>query len=185
MQKQQTAADLLFEVGLMHAYTAEIQMHNNLDNMIKHASSAKLKGSFARHQEETKKQIERLEKAFEMLGIEISSSSSRQGERTSKELATILAGLKTSDHSKGMEGIISEGKEMIRHFASTEMGDLALIASAEKVENFEITCYNFLYQCAVKSNMTEIADMLAESLKEEKHALTQLAHLAKEDLSNL
>jgi ferritin-like metal-binding protein YciE len=60
----------------------------------------------------------------------------------------------------------------------TSTRDAALIISAQKVEHYEISAYGSLVQLAKTIGRTDVADILAETLEEEKatdQLLTELA----------
>ena len=78
-----------------------------------------------------------------------------------------------------MAGIIEEGKGIIEE---TEKGtatrDVGLILAAQKVEHYEISTYGGLRQLATTLGLIEVADILAQTLQEEKETdelLTQIA----------
>jgi len=133
---------------------AEKQIIKALPKMAKAAEHEDLKRAFEMHLEETEGQVERLERIFELMG---------ENSRSKK--------------CKGVQGIIKEGEEMIKeHF-----GDAGLIASAQKVEHYEIASYGSVHSWARLLGEDEVADLLEETLDEEESTdekLTQLAESA-------
>jgi ferritin-like metal-binding protein YciE len=141
---------------LRDAYDAEKQITKALPKMVKAASSADLKAAFEAHLEETRGQIERLEEVFGGLDEKVRGK-----------------------HCDGMEGIIAEGKSVMEEdFDDTTM-DACLIASAQRVEHYEMAAYGTLVAWARAMGHTEAADLLQETLDEEKAADEKLSSLAE------
>jgi ferritin-like metal-binding protein YciE len=66
-----SSLDDLFVHGLQDIYYAENQITQALPDMIDKASNAELKRGFEQHLQETRNQIQRLERVFQMHGAEI------------------------------------------------------------------------------------------------------------------
>ncbi|MDB6080770.1 MAG: hypothetical protein JWO53_42 [Chlamydiia bacterium] len=180
------ALDLLLETNLRHLYKAEKAIFENLATLKSTAESPELKNILQHHREETQKQIHRLEEVFTILDINVSASKV-QGlpsiRDQAKELLKTLADLNFTDQSKGLNGILSEGNELLRHFAKTEANDFALINAGQQVEHFEIACYQFL--CFIIENKYQnekILRLLTASLHEEIAMEKKLSEFAKETL---
>jgi ferritin-like metal-binding protein YciE len=186
--KKYTALDLLFETGLRHMYHAENAILKNLFTLADSASSSELKKLFLKHQGETEGQIQRLEEIFEILEIDIKASK-LQGlpgiGAKAKEMLQTLADLNFSDRSKGIDGILKEGDELLRHFAKTDANEFALIGAGQKVEYFEIACYNFLSLVGEKYENQDIIDLLEESLSEEMEMEERISEFAEKQLDAL
>jgi len=76
-----------------------------------------------------------------------------------------------------MQGLIEEGDDVI----GEKMGDAALICAAQKAEHYEIASYGCLQSWATLLEENEAADLLQETLDEEKatdEKLTQTAENA-------
>lgn len=139
---------------LMDVYDAEQQILKALPKMSEAAEHEELKEMFEEHLEETEGQVERLQKVFEIIGEKAKAKK-----------------------CKGMQGLIKEGEDAI----SEEMGDAALIASAQKVEHYEIATYGSLHSWARLLGEDDAADLLEETLDEEEatdEKLTQIAESA-------
>lgn len=141
---------------LADAYDAEKQIVKALPKMAKAAEHEDLREAFETHLEETERQIERLEEVFEALGEKPKSKK-----------------------CKGMQGILAEGEEMIKN----DEGDAALIASAQKVEHYEIATYGSLVSWARLLEEEEVADMLEETLDEEKATDEKLTETAESTIN--
>jgi ferritin-like metal-binding protein YciE len=145
----------LFIEELRDVLSAERQLTKALPKMAKAASSEELRAGFEKHLGETEKQIERLEQIFESLGETLRAKT-----------------------CKGMEGLVEEGSEIIEKDGEPAVKDAALICAAQKVEHYEIAVYGTLVTWANMLELTKEADLLAETLQEEKatdEILTELA----------
>jgi ferritin-like metal-binding protein YciE len=147
----------LFVKELQDLSSAENQITKALPKMAKAASSRELKAGFEQHLEQTKRQITRLEQIFE-------------------ELETSPDG----DKCKGMEGLLKEGEGLIDEDAEPEVLDAALIAAAQKVEHYEIASYGTVRTYANLLGLTTAADLLEQTLNEEKETDSKLTDIAGE-----
>ena len=131
---------------------AERQLLKALPKMVRAAENEQLRMAFNEHAEQTRKQIFRLGQVFEAFEEEA------QGKRC-----------------KGMEGLIKEAEDLIEE----EEGDAALIASAQKAEHYEIAAYGTLAAWAVGLGHDEAAQILRETLEEEKETDKKLTTIAQ------
>jgi ferritin-like metal-binding protein YciE len=146
----------LFLEELKDIYNAEKQLTRALPRMAKAAESPELQQAFTNHLKETEGQIQRLERVF-------------------KELGQTARGKKC----KGMEGLIEEGKEKMEEEGEPEVVDAALIASAQKVEHYEIAAYGCLRTYANLLGYSEAGRLLGENLKEEEATDKKLTQLGE------
>jgi ferritin-like metal-binding protein YciE len=146
---------LLFE-ELKDLHSAETQITKALPKMIEAASSPELKKAFERHLKETEGQLERLDKAFDILG---------------KKAANKTCG--------GMKGILAEGSEMLQEIKVGEVRDAALIAAAQRVEHYEMAAYGTVRAYAEQLDQSKVADLLQETLEEEKATDEKLTMISK------
>jgi ferritin-like metal-binding protein YciE len=152
--KMKTLDDLL-EHQLQDLYSAESQIIEALPLMKEKASDPQLKKAFETHLQETKKQRERLEQVAKLLGIKT------QG-----------------DKCKAMEGIIKEAQSFMKEDADKNVMDAGLIAEAQRVEHYEIAGYGTARRYAHELGHNEAADLLAQTLEEEKDTDELLNDLA-------
>ena len=139
---------------LRDTYHAEKQLLKALPRMAKAAQAPALRDAFTKHLGETEVHVERLESVFKSLG------ETPRGKRC-----------------QGMEGIVEEGKEIMEEDGSEAVLDAALIASAQKVEHYEIASYGCLITYANLLGEREVAKLLKQTLAEEEKtdkALTAL-----------
>jgi ferritin-like metal-binding protein YciE len=146
----------LFVKELRDTYDAEKQISKALPKMMKHAHREDLRLAFEEHHQETLQQIERLEQAFEQLDLRA------KGVRC-----------------HGMAGIIEEGSEMLGEKGDASVLDAGLIAAAQKVEHYEIASYGTLVTYARTLGLTRVAELLSETLAEEKSTDQRLSRLAE------
>jgi ferritin-like metal-binding protein YciE len=147
----------LFVDELKDLYSAEKQITKSLPKLAKAATSPELKDAFESHLQETFGQIERLDKAFEILG------KSPRG--------------KTCN---GMKGVLEEGAEVLEETEEGPVRDAALISAAQRVEHYEMAGYGCVREYAKLLGQDEIAKLLDETLAEEKAADSKLGKVAKQ-----
>jgi ferritin-like metal-binding protein YciE len=145
----------LFVDELKDIYDAETQLTTALPKMAKAANSQDLRAAFEEHLEITRMQVNRLEEVFKSLGM--------------------AARGKTCE---GMKGLIEEGQEMMEELEHGATLDAALIASAQKVEHYEIATYGTLATFAEIMGHQDAKDLLGQTLDEEKEADEKLTQVA-------
>jgi len=155
MSKAGTLHDAFLD-ELRDAYDAEKQLTKALPKMAKAASSSDLRAAFESHLEETRGHVERLEQVFSTLDEKVKGK-----------------------HCDGIAGIIEEGKSaMEEEFDDTTM-DAVLIASGQRAEHYEMAAYGTLVAWARDMGHTEAAELLQETLDEEKAADKKLTSIAE------
>jgi ferritin-like metal-binding protein YciE len=145
----------LFHETLKDIYFAEKKILSALPKMAKAAQSEDLKAAFEKHESETEKHVERLEKVFE-------------------EIDQTPRG-KTCD---AIVGIIEEGQEVMKEYKGSPALDAGLLAAAQAVEHYEISRYGTLKTWAQELRLGEAVKLLDTTLAEEKktdEVLTELA----------
>ena len=149
----------LFEDQLKDVYSAETQLTKALPKMAKAASTPALKDAFTAHLEETKGQKERLDQIGEMLGIKM-----------------------TGKKCKAMEGLIEEGKEVLDAEGPGPVLDAALIASAQRIEHYEIAAYGTIRTLAEHLGHKKAVELLDKTAQEEGDADKKLTSIAERDV---
>ena len=155
-----TANDL-FISELKDIYSAEKQAVRIYPRIAKAVSSPELKEALQTHLQETKGQIERLDRVFEIL-------EKRAGGKT----------------CEGMKGLIEEGSEMAEEVDQGPVRDAALIGAAQRMEHYEIAAYGTVVAFATAIGEQEIVQLLTQTLEEEKatdQKLTQVAEQVNEN----
>jgi len=77
-----------------------------------------------------------------------------------------------------MEGLISEGQEVIEEVEDPTVRDAGLIVAAQKVEHYEIAGYGSLVAMAKQLGHNDAVSLLQQTLEEEKAADQKLNQLA-------
>jgi ferritin-like metal-binding protein YciE len=147
----------LFVEELKDLYSAENQITKALPKMAKASSSQELRAAFEHHLEETRGQIERLDRIFEIL------------EKSPKG--------KTCN---GMKGLLQEGSEMLTEAEKGAVRDAAMVSAAQRVEHYEMAGYGAVRTYAEILGKTDIAQLLQETLQEEKAADKKLTEVAEQ-----
>lgn len=154
-----TIQDLFLE-DLRDIYHAEKQIAKALPRLAKQVQSDSLRQAMEMHVEQTKGQIERLEQVFEEL------DTKSRGKRC-----------------EAMEGLLEEANEILEMGLAPEVQDAALIAAAQKVEHYEIASYGTLRAYAEACGLDRVAQLLEETLNEEKETDAKLNELATGDVN--
>jgi ferritin-like metal-binding protein YciE len=149
--------DELFVDELKDLYSAEKQITRALPKLVKAATSDELRQAFQSHLEETNGHVARLEKAFEILG------------KSPKGKTCV-----------GMKGVLEEGAEVLEDTDKGEVRDAGLISAAQRVEHYEMAGYGSARDFAKLLGQTEIAELLQETLEEEKAADKKLTSISKQ-----
>jgi ferritin-like metal-binding protein YciE len=155
MAESKTLHDLFLD-ELRDAYDAEKQIVKALPKIIKTASNDGLREGLQMHFEETKAQVYRLEQVFETLGEKVRGK-----------------------HCDGMAGILEEGKSLMEEDFDESAMDAGLIAGCQRVEHYEIAAYGSLVAWARAMGHDDAADLLQETLDEEKAADEKLTEVAE------
>ena len=147
----------LFEHELKDILDAERQILKALPKMVKAAESEELKAALEEHRGVTEEQVGRLETIFKSL------DKAARGK-----------------HCKGMEGLLTEGAELIEEEETGAPLDAAMICAAQKVEHYEIAAYGSLIAYAKLLDMSDAVELLEATLAEEKEADETLTSIASE-----
>ncbi|OKS88523.1 YciE/YciF ferroxidase family protein [Mucilaginibacter polytrichastri] len=152
----ESALNELFIDELKDIYWAEKHLTKALAKMAKKATSDELRTALQNHLTETEGQITRLESVFESIGEKA-----------------------VAKKCEAMNGLIKEAEEIME---DTEDGsitrDAGIISAAQKSEHYEIASYGTLKTLAATLGYNEAAELLGQTLEEEKNAdalLTQIA----------
>ena len=147
----------LYVEQLRDLYDAENQLIKALPKMAKGATSDELRQGIEEHLEQTRAHAERLEQIFEQLG------EKAKGKKC-----------------KAMQGLIEEGQETLEEDMEEDTKDAAIIAAAQRVEHYEISGYGTARTYANLLEESEAAELLEETLNEEKETDQKLTQLAEE-----
>ncbi|MFN5936828.1 MAG: ferritin-like domain-containing protein [Sphingobacteriales bacterium] len=146
---------------LRDLYYVEKNQIKALGRMAKKATTEELKDIFIEHQETTQEQLNRLDEVFEIIGKRAQTR-----------------------RCPAFDGLVNEMDENIRETEDDSLTrDVGLIISAQKIEHYEIAGYGSLTTLARTYGMIEVADILQESLDEEKDNDLQLTYIAENSIN--
>ena len=145
---------------LKDVYFAEHEILKALPKMAEAAQAPQLRQAFETHRAQTEQQVQRLNDVFALL------NEQPQGEPC-----------------KAIQGILAEGQEVMEEFAGGPALDAGLIAAAQAVEHYEIARYGALRSWAELAALDDAADLLDETLLEEKETDALLTRLAEEQVN--
>lgn len=148
--------DELLREELKDIYDAERQLTKALPKLVKKASAGELRNAFEEHLRQTRKHVERLEHAFEQMGMPV------RGKKC-----------------EGMQHLIAEGDEMIADAEDDATRDAVMIAAAQKVEHYEIASYGCVATYAELLGYDQVHELLGETLDEEERTDERLSDLAE------
>ena len=141
---------------LRDTYDAERQLMKALPKLAKTASSEELRDAFEAHLEETRGHVDRLEQVFQGLGEKVRGK-----------------------HCEGIAGIIEEGKSIMEEDFDEATMDACLIAAGQRAEHYEMAAYGTLIAWARAMGHADAAELLEETLEEEKAADEKLTAIAE------
>lgn len=150
----------LFVHQLKDIYYAEKRIVGALPKMIDKATAAELRQGFESHLDETKVHVQRLEQVFQLHGVEPDTIK-----------------------CPAIDGIIAEADEVAGKVADKNVLDAALIAAAQAVEHYEITRYGSLVAWARRLGRDDCAELLQQTLQEEKATDEKLTGLAQSQVN--
>ncbi len=176
MEKMNDLSDLL-KHEIQDLYSAEEQIVSALPNMIEKAKNPDLKKALKDHLQATRQHLSRLEQVKTQLGGEKENGGENKG------LFSRL--FRSRQVCRGMQGLIEEGNKVMGEDMHPDVLDAAIIASAQKIEHYEICAYGTVRTFARELGLEKAAQLLEQTLNEEYGAddlLTQLAvmHINRE-----
>lgn len=159
-EDQNSKLQKLFTDELKDIYWAEKALVKAIPKMIKKATSEELIQALESHLAETEDHVSRVEEVFSELGLE---------PRTKK--------------CEAMEGLIAEAESVMTDAEDGVMLDAAIIASAQKVEHYEIASYGTLRTFAQTLGLKNAVQVLEQTLTEEKAADEKLTEVAESSIN--
>jgi ferritin-like metal-binding protein YciE len=148
--------DDLFVHTLQDIYYAEQQITQNLPTMVEKSASPELKSAFQHHLTETQNHVKRLEQVFQMHGQPVKGVQ-----------------------CQALDGILAEAKEIMSDCGDADVCDAAMLSAAQAVEHYEITRYGTLIAFAKQLGRSDCAQVLEQTLAEEKAADQKLTSIAE------
>jgi ferritin-like metal-binding protein YciE len=163
--RNQTAMDSklheFFVEQLKDIYWTEKKLVKTLPKLEDAATTPQLQDAFRNHCEQTKQHVSRLENVFSMIGEEADATK-----------------------CPAMAGIADEGSDIIDDTDSdTAQRDVGLIFAGQKAEHYEIATYGGLIQLAKTLGYNQVANVLGQTLEEEKQADAMLTQIAENNVN--
>jgi ferritin-like metal-binding protein YciE len=151
------SAHELFVHGLTDMLDAEQKLVEALGAQAEESSRPDLQKAFASHQQQTQKQVDRLQKCFDLLDQEAEETE-----------------------CKGIAGIIAEHDTFKEdEDPSADLMDIFNVGAAAKVESYEIAAYEGLISLAQQLGQTKVERLLNQNLKEEQQTLKKMQGFLK------
>ena len=146
---------------LRDIYWAEKKLFNALPNMQEAATTPELKDAFGQHQHLAQTQVERLEQVFGMVNEKIDSGK-----------------------CAAIAGIVEEGVDVIEETnKGTSQRDTGLIFAGKKAEHYKIATYSAMINLARNIGYRHAADILGETLAEDKAADALLTRISENNVN--
>ena len=148
--------------SLKDMYWAEKHLLKALPKLSKAATSEELKAALDEHVDVTQEHVSRLEEVFELMGKKAQAKN-----------------------CEAMEGLTKEAESIVEETeAGTSTRDVGIILAAQKVEHYEIATYGGLAQLAKTMGLSEVHDLLGQTLQEEKETDENLTAIAENDINH-
>jgi len=141
---------------LKDMYSAEQQLVEALPKMAEKASTPELKQAFQKHLTETQGHFQLISNLLNTAGVSPGNKK-----------------------CKAMEGLVEEGKEILKKEGDAQARDAGIIAAAQKVEHYEIASYGTLHSWAITLDESDAASVLQQILDQEYAADKTLTKIAE------
>jgi ferritin-like metal-binding protein YciE len=155
----------LYTAQLRYLLSTETQIVKGLSDMIEHADDTQLKQAFESHLQESEIHVSRLKQLIGDVDNDVDDKKD--------PILTAIAG---------------SAKNITKETDPGPIRDAGLIATAQKIEHYEIASYGSARDWATHLGLTDHAAALQTTLDEEKHAdqlLSRLSQRANRDASTV
>ena len=132
-------------------------MIERLPAIVDHAHDPSLRTAFADHLAQTRQQVNRLENAFALAGLN-----------------------PKRNRCEAMKGLLAACKRLLNAVAEPAIKDAALIAAIQRIKLYKIASYGAVRNFAMRCEQAGIADLLQQSLDEEGDADQRLTEIAEQ-----
>jgi ferritin-like metal-binding protein YciE len=141
---------------LRDLHSAETQILDALPRLIEKSRDEDLRTAFQEHLEETRRHVTRLNEIFAEFGEE-----------------------PDDQHCRGMEGLLQESDQMLKEDADADVRDAGIISAVQRVEHYEMAGYGSAATYARMLDERHAAELLEQTLDEEKRADKTLTLIAE------
>jgi ferritin-like metal-binding protein YciE len=150
----------MYIAELQELASVEDQLAESLLHLANVASHQGLKDALIRHREETLAQKDRINSILQKHGADPKAHK-----------------------DQSMQALVHETERMLAMLKGNDLRDAGLIASAQKLEHYEIAAYGTAAALAGQLDLRDDQRILHETLEEERKADTLLTHLAKGEVN--
>lgn len=157
---QESGLRKLFLDELKDIYWAEKALVKALPKMAKKATSSELVSALEDHLAVTETHVDRLEQVFDIIGEKAAAKK-----------------------CEAMDGLITEAEEIMKETEDGVVRDAGIISAAQKVEHYEIASYGTLVSFANTLGESDAAELLEQTLDEEKEADQALTEIAESSIN--
>jgi len=159
--KGNTQLQEFFMESLKDIYWAEKRLTKALPKLQKAATTQQLKAAIEEHLNQTQEHVARIEEAFQMMGKKAQAKK-----------------------CEAMEGLVKEGESILEETEKGSMTrDAGIISAAQKVEHYEIATYGTLVTLAKTMGEDDVAELLSQTLEEEKQTDQTLTGIAENGIN--
>lgn len=151
--------DLMLE-QLRDLYDGELQQIKFLEKQSKVAETFELNEFLTYHLKETNEQVNRIEEVFSILNENPAGES-----------------------CDGIKGLIKESQKLADRCMNNEVRDAALVTAVQHINHYEVAGYGTAIAYAKTLERHDIAELLLETLREEKRADMGLSNLAENKIN--
>lgn len=145
---------------LKDIYWTEKKLGKALPKLQDAATTPELKDAFGNHRKQAQTHVDRLEKVFGMVNEKVDSVKS------------------------AIAGIVDESQDIIDETErGTAQRDTGLVFAGQKAEHYKIATYSGLVSLAKTMGYNNAADILRQTLTEEKEADAQLTRIAENNIN--
>ncbi len=155
----QTLEDVL-KHQLKDLYSAGNQAVNALPELANASESPQLQDALNQHVEETKQQLEKLERISQIMDFSL------EGE-----------------FCHGMEGLIKEGKEHVSEHEQGAALDATIVAAVQRMQHYGMAGYGSSVTYARQLNLDEVQSILEEIEQQEESTDNKLSQLAETSIN--
>lgn len=150
--------DMLVE-QLKDAVSAEKQAVQGMKKLLRQVSDETLRQGIEMHMAQSEEQQRRAERALDAMG-----------DKPGRKVCA------------AMRGLNEELSETLQEFDKGPVRDLALIAGLQRIEHYEIAAYGTMAALAQAIGEDEVAQLVSQTLQEEKEADEKLTRVTRESV---
>jgi ferritin-like metal-binding protein YciE len=144
---------------LRDAFSAEKQAIQAMKRTLRKTSDPQLREGTEAHIVQSEEQRERVEQALEIMGA-------KPGRKV----------------CEAMRGLAEESQHELEEHDKGPVLDLVIVASQQRIEHYEIAAYGTMVELSKALGQAEVADLLAQTLGEEKAQDERLTELTRASL---